>query len=194
MDPKRVLPGRIAKRAVSPDELGPVAAEGPGRVIHIHIHIEEGNPSGELRVVGVPGKERTAVGINFSDYMHCCFRPQVSKNPFRVSCGGETARPAGLVSYLQHRELNRCIYGHINPQLGADAALRVLEDTVAKSVPGYIMHRPAAGKRRGGPEMAALFIAEVECLSARITHRIVVPWCEAELVGILRPCICRAAL
>ena len=42
--------------------------------------------------------------------------------------------------------------------------------------------------------MAALFIAEVECFSARIAHGIVVPGSEAKLVGILGPGIRRAAL
>src|SRR3989304_7075905 len=111
--------GRIPKRAVAPYELSPVAAEGPGHFIHI----KEGNPAGKLRVVRVPGKERTAVDINFGDYMHCRFRTQVSKNPFYVSCGGEPARAAGLVSYLQHRKPDRGLNVPINPQLGAATLL-----------------------------------------------------------------------
>src|SRR3972149_11942252 len=63
---------RISKCAIAPDELSPVAADGPGHFIHI----EEGNPAGKLRIVSVPGKERTAVGINFGDYMHCRYGTQ----------------------------------------------------------------------------------------------------------------------
>ena len=57
---------RTPKRAVAAKELGPVAAYGPGRIIHI----EEGSPVGELRVVWVPRKERAAIGVNFGDHMH----------------------------------------------------------------------------------------------------------------------------
>src|SRR5574341_625466 len=57
---------RIPKRAVPPKELSPVAAYGPSRTVHI----EEGNPVGELRVVWVPREERSAVGVNFGDHVH----------------------------------------------------------------------------------------------------------------------------
>src|SRR5271157_137655 len=70
----------------------------------------------------------------------------------------------------------------------------MLEDGVAKSVPGDVRRCPAAGQWHGRPEMAALFIAEVERFSASITHGIVIPRSEAKLVGILGPGVCRATL
>ena len=126
--------------------------------------------------------------------MHGRFRPQISQHPFHVSRGGEPAGSAGLVSHFQHRELDRRVQGHVNPQLRADAALRVLEDAVAESVPADVRRRSAAGQRRGGPEVAALFVAEVKGFSARIAHGVVVPGSEAELVGILAPGVGQAAL
>ncbi len=51
---------RTPKRAVTPEELRPVAAYGPSRIVHV----EKGNPVGELRVVGVPREERAAVGVD----------------------------------------------------------------------------------------------------------------------------------
>ena len=87
-----------------------------------------------------------------------------------------------------------CVQGHVNPQLRADAALRVLEDAVAESVAADVRLRAAAGQRRGRPEMAALFVAEVKGFSARIAHGVVVPGSEAELVGILAPRAGQAAL
>ena len=126
--------GRTPKRAVAPEELRPVAAHGPGRIVHV----EERDPVGELRVVGVPREERSAAGVDLGDHVHRRFRPQISQHPFHVSRGGELARSAGLVSHFQHRELDRRVQGHVNPQLRADAVLRVLEDAVAESVPADV--------------------------------------------------------
>jgi len=59
--------------------------------------------------------------------------------------GGEPAGSAGLVSHFQHRKLDRCVHGHVHPQFRADAALRVLKDTEAESVPTDVRLRAAAG-------------------------------------------------
>ena len=55
---------------------------------------EEGNPIGELRVIGVAGQEGAAIRVNFSENVHGGFRPLISHNPFYVARGGEAARPA----------------------------------------------------------------------------------------------------
>ena len=104
---------RIPKGAVPPQELRPVAAHGPDRIVHV----EKGNPAGELRVVGIPCEERSASGIDFGDHVHGRFRAQISQHPFYISRGRELTRPAGLISHFQHRELDRCVQGHVNPQL-----------------------------------------------------------------------------
>ena len=87
----------------------------------------------------------------------------------------------------------RCIQIHVDPQLRADTALDVLEDAVAEAVPADV-GSVSAGEWRGGPEVAALLVAEVEGFAARIAHRVVPPGREAELVGVLAPRVCRAAL
>src|SRR4030065_2730270 len=68
------------------------------------------------------------------------------------------------------------------------------EDAVAEAVASDVRGRSAAGERRGGPEVAPLFVTEVEGLSAHIAHRVVVPWREAEFMGVLIPSIGLAAL
>ena len=181
---------RTSQRAVASEEFGPVAAYGAGRIVHV----EERDPVGELRVVRIARKQRAAVRVDFGDHVHGRFRPQIAQHPFHVAGGGEPARPARLVAHFQHRELDRRIQGHVDPQLRADAALGVLEDAVAESVPADVRRRSAAGQRRGRPEMAALFVAQVKRLSARIADRIVVPGREAELVGVLAPGVGQAAL
>ncbi len=53
----------------------------------------------------------------------------------------------------------------------------MFKDAVAESVAADVMHRPAARQRRGGPKMAALFVAEVKSFSVGIAYWIVVPGC-----------------
>src|SRR5208282_193345 len=78
---------RIPKRAVAAKELSPIAGHGAASIVYV----EEGNPVGELRIVGVPREQCAAVGVNFGDHVHRRFRPQVAENPFHVSGGGEPA-------------------------------------------------------------------------------------------------------
>src|SRR5208337_4872583 len=81
-----------------------------------------------------------------------------------------------------------------NPDLRSDAILHMFKDAVAESVAADVMHRPAARQRRGGPKMAALFVAEVKSFSVGIAYWIVVPGCEAELMGIFAPGVSSPAL
>ena len=81
---------RIAERAVASDELGAVAAEGPGGIVDV----EERNAPGEFYVVGVACMERAAEWIDFSNDVHGRFRPQVAQHPLHVAGCGEPARAA----------------------------------------------------------------------------------------------------
>src|SRR5512140_4038802 len=63
----------------------------------------------------------------------------------------------------------------------------MLEDAVSESVPADVRLPAAAGQRGGRPEVAALLVADVKGLPARIAHAVVVPWTEAELVRVLAP-------
>src|SRR5512143_2468696 len=87
---------RAPKRAVTAKELSPVAAHGPGRLVHV----EERGTSGELRVVWVPPEKRAGLGVDFGAHMHRRFWPQVSQHPFHVPSGRESAGPARFVFHL----------------------------------------------------------------------------------------------
>src|SRR3990172_12013757 len=63
----------------------------------------------------------------------------------------------------------------------------MLEDAIAEAVSADIRCRATTGQWRGGPEVAPLFVTEVQGFSARIAHRVVVPRSEAEFVGVLAP-------
>src|SRR5206468_10848446 len=63
----------------------------------------------------------------------------------------------------------------------------MFEDAIAETVPADVWCRPAAWRRRGGPEVASLFVTKVQGFSAHIAHRVVVPWSKTEFVGVLAP-------
>ena len=181
---------RMLQCAVAPDEFGPVAAHAARRLAGV----EESDPVGEFRAERVAREQRTAFGVDFGDHVHDRFRPQIAEHPLGVSGGGEPARPARFVAQLDHRELDRCVRRHVDPDLRADAAFLVLEHAVAESVPADVGRRPAHGQRHRRPEVAAVLVAQVEGLTARIAHRVVVPGTEAELVGVLAPGVAESAL
>ena len=132
---------RMRERAVASDELGAVAAEGPGHIVDV----EKRNPIGELGVVCVARIERAARHVDFGDHVHGRFRPQVAQHPLDVAGGGEPARAARLVAQFQHRELDRGVHGHENGQLRTDAVLHVLEAAVTEAVPAEVRCGAAAG-------------------------------------------------
>ena len=82
--------GRIAQRAIAPEEFRAVAAQGPRRIIYV----EEGNPIGELHAVRVSRVERTAPGVDFGSYMHGRFRTKIPQYPLDVPRRGEPSRSA----------------------------------------------------------------------------------------------------
>ena len=80
-------------------------------------------------------------------------------------------------------ELDRRVHRHVDPQLGDDAVLGVLEDAVAKAVADDVRRGAAGRQRRGRPELAGLLVADVERLAAGVLDRIVVPGREPKLVA-----------
>src|SRR5580765_3557183 len=70
----------------------------------------------------------------------------------------------------------------------------MLEDAVAEAVSADVRGCAAARQCRGGPEVASLFVTEVQGFSARIAHRVVVPRGETKFVGVLAPGIGLAVL
>jgi len=119
-------------------------AYGASRVVHV----ENATRSRNSVLYGCAQKARRTPG-HFGDHVHARFGPQVAQHPFRISGSGEPAGSARDVTHSEHRELDCCVQGHVNPQLGADAALSVFEDTVAESVPSNVRRCPAAGQWRG---------------------------------------------
>ena len=106
--------GRTLQRAVASQEFSPIAGYGASRVVHV----EERRPVEEFCVVWVAREERAARRVNFGDHVHARFRPQVAQHPFRISGSREPAGSARHVAHFEYRKLDRCIHGHINPQLG----------------------------------------------------------------------------
>ena len=63
--------GWIAKRAVAPDKLSPITADGPSRLVHV----KEGHPPSEIRVIRISCEDRTAFGVQFGHDVHRRFLP-----------------------------------------------------------------------------------------------------------------------
>ena len=96
--------------------------------------------------------------------------------------------------HFHHGKLDRRIDRHINPELGPNPILCVLEDAVSEAVTRDVGRLAAGGQQCRRPEAAAFFVADVEAFPARIAYGIVGPRSEPELVRISAPCVRRAAL
>src|SRR6185437_10315529 len=111
------------------------------------------------RTVGIAREKRTGLAILFGDDMHRGFRPQIAEHPFHVTGHGHPARARRRIAYLQRRELNGRVSGHVHPQLGEDAVLVMLEHRVTESVPRDIRTPAACGQWRWRPEASGLLVA-----------------------------------
>ena len=65
--------------------------------------------------------------------------------------------------------------------------LGVLENGVTKSMPNDVSAGAAGRPRRGRPDLAGFFIADVKGLAGEIAHRIVKPRGEPEFVRVFKP-------
>ena len=81
---------RIAQGSVTPDELSPVAAESPRRIVHV----EKGDAVGEFGVVRIPRKQCAAGRINFGDQVQGRLWPQITQHPFHIAGGRQPPRLA----------------------------------------------------------------------------------------------------
>src|SRR5207244_261881 len=81
----------------------------------------------------------------------------------------------------------------VENQFADDSVFGVLEDAVAEAVSRDVRIRTARRQRRGRPEPAGLFIADIDRLAAAIADRVIVPRCQAKLVTVFGPGISAAA-
>ena len=119
--------------------------------------------------------------------------PKLAQDPFPITSDGQAAGTARDVAQFQNRELDRRIHGDIDPQLGDDAVLEVLEHGVTKTVTNDIRCRATRGPGRWRPELARLLIANVKCLTGCVLDGIVAPRSEPEFMGVLKPGVSAAA-
>ena len=142
----RALQRRWLREASVPAEkLFPITGEGARRIVDI----EEGDALGEFGVVKIARQQRAGLEVHFGLHVEQSFVAQVAQHPFPVAGDGQAARAARDVAQFQNRELHRRIHRHINPQLGDDAVLGVLEHGVAKAMPNDVGVAPRAGSGVG---------------------------------------------
>jgi hypothetical protein len=130
------------------------------------IHVKEGNPSAEFGVIRVVRKDGPTLRVDLRGNVHNCLVAHIPQHPLRKSTHREPTRTAAPVLHLEHGELDRCVHGHVHPYLRGDTALRMFEYGISESVPGNVRIVALDRMRHRGPEMAALLVSKVKCLSA----------------------------
>ncbi len=180
---------RRGQRAVTAQKFGAVGGNGARG----GIAIEERHAAGKVGVVLVAGKQRAADRIELGQHVHARLGAHVTQHPFHVTGHRQLARHRRIVAHLDDRVLDRRIGGDERGHLGSDARLGMLEHAVAEAVARGVVASAACRQRRRGPELAGSFVAQVERFAAGVAHRIVMPWRQAELVGVLVPGVGLAA-
>ena len=78
-------------------------------------------------------------------------------------------------------------------QIRSNLMSDMLEPTVSAAVPGDIGRRGVADRqRRGGPEIACVFVAQIERFARPIAHRIIRPRRDLILTAVDRPRVAAA--
>ena len=140
-----VLPNRVTddpdgarQRAVTADELGPVARNTASFVVYI----KKSNLAGKFIAVRIACKQRSTGGIYLRNDVHPGLFGQISQYPFYTARYRKLARPSGFIAYFQYCEFDGSVKGDIDPEFRMNAVLAVFKNTVAESMPGNIKSRP----------------------------------------------------
>ena len=94
---------------------------------------------------------------------------------------------ARAIAQTQQRDLHRRIEWREDEQLLRDAVTRVFENAVALTMPDDVRLSLANRQRRGGPDGARIFIAQVDHFSRRIADGVVGPGRQTILAAVERP-------
>ena len=174
----------MIERAIASEKLGSVT--GPGDLASGEVG--ESDATAELGAPMVPRQHRSGFGID----RRCDERSRAgagsSQHPFHV--GGDR-KPAGsprMIADLQPGDLDRVLERYVLQKFERDAVRSMLETAVALAMPDDIGRGLFANRqRRGTPEFAAVFVANVEHFARPIADRIVGPRSDLILLAIDRP-------
>ena len=114
---------------------------------------------------------------------------RIAENPFGVRGDGKAAGAAGFVLQREAGNLDGIVGRHELQEIADDAVRGVLEAAVALAVACDVDGSFVAnGQRRGRPDFAGAFVADIESFAGRIDDVIVGPGRELIFVAVLRPC------
>ncbi len=182
--------GWASVRAVTADELEPVAADGA----LLFAALEERDPAGEFGRVCVAREQRAGLDVDLGDDVRGHRRALRAEHELEVHRDRELARAAGSILELQLEQLRGYVHRDERRQLRCDAAFDGLEHGIAEAVARRVRLATRRRQRCGRPHRAIVFVANVNRFAARVGDEIVVPWRESIGVCILTPRVRTTAL
>src|SRR6266516_1528706 len=179
--------GRIAQRAVTPDESGAISGERTRR----WSRSGKSDAIAKFRVVRIAGKEALALQIPFRNDMHTSFLWIGSENESGVGGDSQLSSPRRIVAQAQPLQTHRLSPGIIDRHKGEqplfDCMAVMLKRRVTLTMPRAIGVLLPNRFGRGRPHDAYLLIADVDGGSGRIADRIVEPRRETIVLAITAP-------
>src|SRR5437667_6322848 len=176
--------GRIAQRAVAPDEHGAITGERGRR----WSRSGKSDAFAKFRIVGVAGKKALALQIPFRDDMHTGLLWIGSENESGVGGNGELPPARRVVAPAQplqaHRHAASVINRHEGEQPLFDRVAVVFNCCVTLTMPRAIGVLLPDRLGRGRPHDADVIIADVDGGPGRIGDRIVEPWRKTIVLAI----------
>ena len=186
--------GRIAQRAVTPDEHGAISSERSRR----WSRSGKCDAIAKFRVVGIAGKQALALQIPFRNDMHTGFLWIGSEHERGVGGDSQLSSTRRIVAQAQtlqaHRLSSGIIDRHESEQLLFDRVAVVFKCgvtlTMARAIGVLLPNRLGCWR----PHDTDLIIANINGGSGRIANRIVEPWCETIVLAVAAPDTFRAGL
>ena len=179
----------FASVPIAADELAAIARQLRLRAAHVG----EGDARAESHIPGIAREDRAGFGIllGFDERERSGSRR--AEHPLDESGDAEMARAVRFIGQSKARYLDRSFEGHELKEVGGDAVRGMLEAAVAAAVTCDIGRLGVADrKRRRAPDIAGLFVPQIEGLARRIADGIVRPGRELVLAAVGGPSIAAA--
>ena len=181
----------MIERSVPTQDLCPIA--GPCGLATPEIG--ERHVIAEVDVPRVAREQRTRVRIDLGDDEGRGRASRDAQDPFDVRGHRQTPGLAGSVLDPQPRDFHRIVHRHELEETQEDAMGRVLEATVALTMPGDVGRRVLPdGQRRWAPQVTGLFVPDIDGLTGRVADGIVGPRRQLILPAVARPGVAGPAL
>ena len=182
--------GRVGRRAVAAQELGPVGGGG----VRPRPHGREGELAGEAARPGAAGQDGPGLHVALAHDLQWRVLSGGPEHPLGVEGRRESPGPVAGVAHAQADQLDRVVRRDQHQQVllqsvtlaGVAGVALAVADGHGRAGP------PRQGRRR--PDLARLLVAQVDRLAGRVGHRVVRPGGQAVHLAVARPRIAQAGL